>query len=179
MSNLPRHVAIIMDGNGRWAKKKGAARIFGHRSAITAVRDSAEFCAQNNIDFLTLYAFSTENWSRPKEEVQGLMSLLVSTIKDELSTLTKNNIKLASIGDVSLLPEKTQNSLRKAKALTANNTGLTLILALNYSGRWDIEQAVKKIGKSVEKGELSANLIDENLISTYMDTSGEIGRAHV
>lgn len=172
MSNLPRHVAIIMDGNGRWAKKKGAARIFGHRSAITAVRDSAEFCAQNNIDFLTLYAFSTENWSRPKEEVQGLMSLLVSTIKDELSTLTKNNIKLASIGDVSLLPEKTQNSLRKAKALTANNTGLTLILALNYSGRWDIEQAVKKIGKSVEKGELSANLIDENLISTYMDTSG-------
>ena len=172
MDNLPRHVAIIMDGNGRWAKKKGAARIFGHRSAIKAVRDSAEFCAEKQIEYLTLYAFSTENWNRPKEEVQGLMSLLVSTIKDELPTLTKNNIKLASIGDVSLLPRKTQESLAKAKEQTANNTGLTLILALNYSGRWDITQAVKKIGESVEKGKLPANLIDENLISTYMDTHG-------
>lgn len=171
-NNIPRHIAIIMDGNGRWAKKKGAARIFGHRNAITAVRDSVEFCAENQLDFLTLYAFSTENWSRPQAEVQGLMSLLVSTIKDELPTLQKNNIKLLSIGDVSLLPDKTRKTLAQAKELTAGNSGLTLVLALNYSGRWDLGQAIKKIGKSVEKGELSANLIDENLISTYMDTYG-------
>ncbi|MGB3465955.1 MAG: isoprenyl transferase [Cyclobacteriaceae bacterium] len=172
VNNIPRHIAIIMDGNGRWAKKKGAARIFGHRSAITAVRDSVEFCAEHQVGFLTLYAFSTENWSRPQEEVQGLMSLLVSTIKDELPTLQKNNIKLSSIGDISLLPEKTRKTLAKAKELTATNTGLTLVLALNYSGRWDMEQAIKKIGDSVEKGKLSANLIDENVISTYMDTHG-------
>jgi len=172
VSNLPKHVAIIMDGNGRWAKKKGAARIFGHRNAIAAVRESTEYCAEQGIEYLTLYAFSTENWSRPKAEVQGLMTLLVSTIKDELPTLQKNKVKLQAIGDISLLPDKTQNSLRKAIELTASNTGLTLILALNYSGRWDISQAMKKIAKSVEIGELSANQIDENIINRYMDTAG-------
>lgn len=172
LRNIPEHIAIIMDGNGRWAKKKGAARIFGHRNAITAVRESSEFCAESGVKFLTLYAFSTENWSRPQDEVQGLMSLLVSTIKDELPTLMKNNIRLSSIGDISLLPSKTRQSLAKAKEITEKNTGLTLILALNYSGRWDIEQATKKIGVSIEKGELSANLIDENVISKYMDTYG-------
>ncbi len=172
MSNLPSHVAIIMDGNGRWAKKKGAARIFGHRNAITAVRDCTEFCAEKEIKYLTLYAFSTENWSRPKEEVKGLMMLLVSTIKDELPTLQKNNVRLKAIGDLSLLPDKTQNSLNKAIEHTSTNTGLTLILALNYSGRWDITQAMKKIAKSIEVGELSANQLDENIISNYMDTSG-------
>ncbi|MEL6557268.1 MAG: isoprenyl transferase [Bacteroidota bacterium] len=169
---IPKHIAIIMDGNGRWAKKKGAARIFGHRNAITAVRESSEFCAESGIKFLTLYAFSTENWSRPQDEVQGLMSLLVSTIKDELPTLMKNNIRLSSIGDISLLPAKTRDSLAKAKETTSKNTGLTLILALNYSGRWDIAQATKKISASIEKGELSANLIDENVINKYMDTYG-------
>jgi len=172
VNNLPAHVAVIMDGNGRWAKKKGAARIFGHRNAIAAVRESTEYCAENGIKYLTLYAFSTENWNRPKDEVQGLMALLVSTIKDELSTLKKNNVKLKAIGDIGLLPDKTQHSLQKAMQLTASNTGLTLILALNYSGRWDITQAMKKIAKSVEKGELSANQLDESIIDKYMDTAG-------
>ncbi len=169
-SNLPQHVAVIMDGNGRWAKKKGAARIFGHKNAITAVRECTEGCAELGIKYLTLYAFSTENWGRPQDEVQGLMTLLVATIKDELPTLSKNNVRLRAIGDISLLPAKAQKSLQKAIDQTKNNSGLTLILALNYSGRWEITEAIKNISRNVENGDLSVNQIDENLISTYMDT---------
>lgn len=170
--NLPEHIAIIMDGNGRWAKKKGAARIFGHRNAITAVRESTEGCAELGVKYLTLYAFSTENWGRPQDEVQGLMSLLVSTIKDELSTLNKNGVRLHSIGDTSLLPAKAQKSLASAIDNTKDNKGLNLILALNYSGRWEITEAVRNISKDVTDGKLSVNHIDENVISNYMNTSG-------
>lgn len=170
--NLPEHIAIIMDGNGRWAKKKGAARIFGHRNAITAVRESTEGCAELGVKYLTLYAFSTENWGRPQDEVQGLMSLLVSTIKDELPTLNKNGVRLHSIGDTSLLPSKAQKSLAMAIDDTKDNKGLNLVLALNYSGRWEITEAVKNISKDVTNGKLSVNHIDENVISNYMNTSG-------
>ena len=138
---VPRHVAVIMDGNGRWAKSRGASRIFGHRNAIKAVRDTTEFCAEKGIEHLTLYAFSTENWARPKYEVDGLMTLLVSTINDELPTLKKNNVRLSSIGDLSKLPREAQEKLASAKSETAGHTGLNLILALNYSGRWSIQQS--------------------------------------
>ncbi len=171
LNNLPSHIAIIMDGNGRWAKKKGAARIFGHRNAITAVRESTEGCAELGIKHLTLYAFSTENWGRPQDEVQGLMTLLVSTIKDELPTLSKNKVRLSAIGDISLLPAKAQKSLKKAIEETQHNTGLNLILALNYSGRWEITNAVKNIANDLKSGLVSANQINENLISTYMNTN--------
>ncbi len=170
--NLPKHIAVIMDGNGRWAKKKGAARIFGHRNAITAVRETTECCAELGVKHLTLYAFSTENWGRPQDEVQGLMSLLVSTIKDELPTLNKNRVRLTSIGDIGLLPEKAQKSLKRAIEETKANDGLNLILALNYSGRWEIKEAVKKIASEVKEGRLTVNHIDENVISSYMNTSG-------
>jgi undecaprenyl diphosphate synthase len=165
---IPRHIAVIMDGNGRWAKQKGAARIFGHRNAITAVRETTEFCAENKVEYLTLYAFSTENWARPESEVQALMSLLVSTITDELPTLQKNNVRLHSIGDILKLPRVAQEKLAEAKHLTRVNTGLNLVLALNYSGRWDIENAIRNILETVvTKSELSASLI-----SDYLSTAG-------
>ena len=143
--NLPRHIAVIMDGNGRWAKKKGAARIFGHKNAIKAVQEVTEGCAELEIECLTLYAFSTENWARPKVEVAGLMSLLVSTIKDEMPTLMKNNISLHSIGDRSQLPEETRTKLESAIDQTKENSGLKLILALNYSGKWDLTNAMREM----------------------------------
>lgn len=178
---LPQHVAVIMDGNGRWAKNKGAARIFGHRNAIKAVRDVTEGCAEQGIKYLTLYAFSTENWNRPKLEVQGLMMLLVSTIKDEIKTLMDNNIKLSSIGDISKLPNDAQNNLAIAKEKTSKNSGMTLILALNYSGRWDICEAVKTILSSDPKQSVTNELIDANLSTVgipdpelLIRTSGEM-----
>jgi undecaprenyl diphosphate synthase len=169
-SNIPRHVAVIMDGNGRWAKKQGAARIFGHQNAITAVRDCTEFCAEEGIGYLTLYAFSTENWGRPKYEVDGLMTLLVKTIEKELPTLMKNNVKLESIGDTSKLPGEAQKKLKSAKLQTSNNGGLTLILALNYSGRWEIAEMVKRIATKVKEGTYSEEEIDEFLISDHLET---------
>lgn len=179
---IPRHIAVIMDGNGRWAKQKGAARIFGHRNAITAVRETTEFCAENKVEYLTLYAFSTENWARPESEVQALMSLLVSTITDELPTLKKNNVRLNSIGDIQKLPKEAQEKLAEAKQITSVNTGLNLVLALNYSGRWDIENAIRNIlAAGVTKVELSASLISENLSTAgipdpelLIRTSGEM-----
>ena len=167
---IPQHVAIIMDGNGRWAKKQGAARIFGHQNAITAVREATEFCAENGIGYLTLYAFSTENWGRPKYEVEGLMTLLVKTISKELPTLQKNNVKLISIGDVSKLPGEAQKSLQQAKDQTAGNTGLTLILALNYSGRWEMTEAVKNIAAKVKRGELDESEINDFVIAANLET---------
>lgn len=165
---IPKHIAIIMDGNGRWAKQKGAARIFGHRNAITAVRDSTEFCAEHKIEYLTLFAFSTENWARPEQEVQALMSLLVSTISEEMPTLQKNNVRLLSIGDTDRLPVSAQQKLEEAKKLTDENTGLNLILALNYSGKWDIAQSVKSI---LQDG-CDAESITEELITEKLSTSG-------
>lgn len=185
-NNLPRHIAVIMDGNGRWAKKKGAARVFGHKNAIKAVRETTEGCAELGIGYLTLYAFSTENWSRPKFEVEALMELLVHTISNETETLTKNNVRLSAIGDIDSLPGNCNLKLKEAIELTSTNTGLTLILALNYSGRWEIMQAVKKMAQMVEMGEIRSSDVDlslwENMLSTkdipdpelLIRTSGEM-----
>ncbi|MDX1904579.1 MAG: isoprenyl transferase [Thermonemataceae bacterium] len=169
--NLPKHVAIIMDGNGRWAKKKGAIRIFGHRNAIQAVREATEACAELDIKHLTLYAFSTENWNRPAKEVNALMELLVSTIRKEANTLLKNNIRLTTIGATSQLPINCQKELTEAIEMTSQNTGLNLILALNYSGRWDIEQAIKQITQEVESQKISSKEIDSQLIAKYLATA--------
>lgn len=169
--NLPTHIAVIMDGNGRWAKNRGAARIFGHKNAIKAVREITEGCAEIGIKYLTLYAFSTENWNRPRKEVSGLMELLVFTLRNELKTLTRNNVRLKTIGDMSLLPEACQNELLEVMDETRNNDRLTLILALNYSGRWELTEAVKKIATKVNAGELDINSIDTNTISEHLNNS--------
>ncbi len=172
MGEIPNHIAVIMDGNGRWAKKKGAARIFGHQNAIKAVRATVEGCAEMGISYLTLFAFSTENWDRPRPEVEALMKLLVNTINDELPTLQKNNIRLTSIGDISQLPESVAEKLASAKEKTEENSGLNLILALNYSGRWDISNAVKEIARRIEEKEMSSSDIRVGLISDFLSTSG-------
>lgn len=145
---LPVHVAVIMDGNGRWARSKGLPRVFGHQEGVKSVRAVTEACAELGVKFLTLFAFSTENWNRPKPEVSALMKLLVNTIDAEMKTLMKNSIKLEAIGDISALPQVTYRSLLKAIEMTKNNTRMTLVLALNYSGRWDIRNAVGKIVRS-------------------------------
>lgn len=168
---LPRHIAVIMDGNGRWAKNKGAARIFGHRNAIKAVREVTEGCAELEVECLTLYAFSTENWARPKSEVMGLMSLLVATIKDELPTLKKNNISLHSIGNTGELPSETRNKLEAAILETSSHTGLKLVLALNYSGKWDITQAVNAIAAEVKSGTVDPEAVNDKFIDKYLSTA--------
>lgn len=170
MNNLPQHIAVIMDGNGRWARRKGAKRIFGHRNAIEAVRQTAESSAELGVKYLTLYAFSTENWSRPKSEVNGLMELLVSTMKKETATLTKNNIRLSSIGDVSSLPKNCQRELRESKELTQDNDGMNLVLALSYSGRWEIIEAVKDLLKDVKNDLIGLEDINNDLFSDYLCT---------
>ncbi len=169
-SNLPRHVAVIMDGNGRWAKKQGAMRIFGHHHGIKAVRETVEACGELGIQYLTLYTFSTENWNRPKLEVDGIMQLLVSTIAKEVPELHKSNVRLKTIGDTASLPTKARRELDNGMALTKDNTGLTLTLALSYSGKWDIIQATKHIAEKVKKSEISIDDIDEELFSRYLAT---------
>lgn len=171
LSKLPSHIAIIMDGNGRWAKGKGKFRIFGHQSGVKAVRESAEACAEIGVKFLTLYAFSTENWSRPKEEIVALMELLVSTIKKETPTLMKNGIRLQSIGNIDDLPEKCRKELAEAIKETANNTRMTMILALSYSSRWDITNAVRKIANEVKAGKISSEEITDKTISSLLTTA--------
>jgi len=161
-----------MDGNGRWAKQRGASRIFGHNNAVKAVRDAVEGCAELGISYLTLYAFSTENWSRPKDEVDGLMSLLVSTIKSEAPTLKKNNVKLLSIGNTESLPVSCQKQLKEAIDITKACTGTTLILALSYSSRWEIVEAVKKIAEEIKDGKLKPEEITQELFSSHLTTSG-------
>lgn len=168
--NIPQHIAIIMDGNGRWAKSKGAARIFGHQNAIKAVRDSVEGSAELGVKYLTLYAFSTENWNRPQDEVNALMELLVNTISKETSTLNKNNIKLAAIGDILSLPKSCQNELSEAINKTSHNTGMTLVLALSYSARWEILNAVKLIAADLKNDKLNENEINEELFRSYLNT---------
>ena len=167
-NNLPRHIAVIMDGNGRWAKKKGAMRIFGHRNAVQAVRDVTEGCAELGIKYLTLYAFSTENWARPKEEVEGLMELLVNTLKEEIKTLMDNQVRLITIGNTSHLPLECQKNLAWAMEKTHLNDGLTLVLALSYSGRWEIITAVKDLAMDVESGKLKTNNIISLLVKIHV-----------
>ena len=169
---IPRHIAVIMDGNGRWAKRRGAMRVFGHRSAIKSVREISEGCAELGVDYLTLYAFSTENWARPKEEVDGLMALLVSTIRSETETLMKNEIRLSYIGDIEKLPTICQKELQEAVEITKSNSRLNLILALNYSGRWDILGAVQRMLKDVKGGAVIPEQIDAELFSDYLSTKG-------
>jgi len=171
-NNLPRHIAVIMDGNGRWAKNKGAARIFGHRNAIQAVKDVTEGCGELGIKYLTLYAFSTENWGRPKEEVDALMELLVNTLQKEISTLHENQVKLRTIGDVTHLPKDCQNNLAQAIEATKNNSGLIMQLALNYSGRWEIVEAAKKLAEEAKKGLIQPEEIDEHYFSEHLKTAG-------
>jgi undecaprenyl diphosphate synthase len=171
-NNMPQHVAVIMDGNGRWAKKKGAMRIFGHRNAVQAVRDVTEGCGELGIKYLTLYAFSTENWNRPKAEIDGLMELLVNTLKQEIKTLSENQVRLVTIGETSHLPGDCQANLQWAIDQTKNNGGLTLILALSYSGRWEIMKAVKALAKDVSDGKVAPDAINEAVFENYLQTSG-------
>ena len=171
MQRLPRHIAIIMDGNGRWAKEKGEDRLFGHLHGVESVRNIVEGCAELGIEYLTLYAFSTENWERPQYEVSGLMELLVDTIKKEVPTLNKNNIRLHVIGAVDMLPEAAKNELRDAMEETAVNTGLNLIMALSYSSRWEINNAVKLIAEAVKEGKLQPEAINQDTLQQYLATA--------
>jgi undecaprenyl diphosphate synthase len=173
VNNLPVHIAVIMDGNGRWAKQQGFKdRIFGHRNAIAAVRETIEGCGELGVKYLTLYAFSTENWNRPAAEVKALMSLLVSAIHDELPGMMKNQIRLLAIGDLESLPKSSQKELLSAMEQTSNNKGLTLVLALSYSGKWDLTQATKTIAKKFALGEIEESAIDSNLIQAHLSTAG-------
>ncbi len=171
-AKLPRHIAIIMDGNGRWAKEKGKDRLFGHYSGVESVRNIVEGCAELGIRYLTLYAFSTENWDRPKDEVTGLMELLVQTIRKEVSTLNKNNIRLHVIGNIDMLPASAHKELEEACAETKNNSGLNLVMALSYSSRWEIVNAVKNIGREIKSGNLSPEEIDDNIFKNHLCTAG-------
>lgn len=170
ISKLPKHVAIIMDGNGRWAKERGYDRIFGHQNGVTSVREITEAAAEIGIQYLTLYAFSTENWSRPQSEVEALMELLIDTIEKETPTLNKNNVRLLAIGDLSRLPGNAGEKLQRCILQTSKNTGLALVLALSYSSRWEITNAVKEICKSVQVGIHSIEDINDELISNYLTT---------
>jgi len=172
LAKLPRHIAIIMDGNGRWARKRGNIRVFGHQSAIQAVRESAEAAAELGVEYLTLFAFSTENWSRPKMEVEALMRLLVQTIRQETHTLMENDIRLHAIGNVGQLPPKCQRELAEAIDLTRNNQRMTLTLALSYGSRYDITQAVKKLVEQALQGQILPADINEELLSNALSTAG-------
>ncbi len=170
-NKLPEHIAIIMDGNGRWAKLHGKPRVFGHKNGVKSVREVSEAAAELGIKYMTLYAFSTENWSRPALEISALMGLLVETIRNEVSTLNENNIKLESIGDISKLPAKSYKALLEGIEKTKNNTGLTLILALNYSSRWEITSAMKRLAHEVKEGRLNPKDINEHIIEANLETA--------
>lgn len=167
---IPRHIAIIMDGNGRWAKRQGMARMFGHRQGVETVHRITEAAAELGIEYLTLYAFSTENWNRPKEEVDALMALLVDTIAKETPTLMKNNIRLQTIGDISRLPQATHDKFVACIEQTNQNTGLTLVIALSYSARWELIQAARQIAQSVQHNKMLVEDINEETISAHLTT---------
>jgi len=169
---LPRHVAIIMDGNGRWAQERGEPRVVGHYEGVESVRDITEACAQLGVAYLTLYTFSVENWQRPRREVNALMKLLIRTIRRERKTLLKNNIRLQTIGDLRVLPRSVRAELQETIDATAQNTSLTLILALSYSGRWDITQAARMLARRVQQGDLDPEAIDEALVAQALDSAG-------
>ena len=170
LQRTPKHVAIIMDGNGRWAKGKGMNRIFGHRNALTAVRETIEAAAKINVEAITLYAFSTENWNRPKLEVEGLMQLLISSLKKELPTFQKNEVKVNAIGNIKSLPNKAQKTLADVINQTKHNSRITLTLALSYGSREEIVNTIKKISKKVVNNELNIEDIDENTINNHLYT---------
>lgn len=167
---LPRHIAVIMDGNGRWAKSRGNMRIFGHKAGVDSVRDITEACAQLGVEYLTLYAFSTENWGRPIDEVTGLMQLLVQSLRSETKKLNDNDIRLITIGQTERFPEACRRELQEAIRITSDNKRMSLCLALSYSGRWDITQAVRKLAAQVKEGKLEPDQIDDALISSELVT---------
>jgi undecaprenyl diphosphate synthase len=169
---IPTHIAIIMDGNGRWAKRRGLPRVAGHREGVKSVRDVVEACAQLGVKYLTLFAFSTENWRRPKEEIDTLMKLLIRTLRSETEKLHKNDIKLMAIGDIDSLPKEVRQELKEAMEKTKNNKRMVLNLALSYSGRWEIIEAVKEIARDVKKGKVKIEEIDDKLFSNYLKTAG-------
>lgn len=171
-NNIPKHIAIIMDGNGRWAKQKGAMRIFGHRNAIQAVREAIEGSGELGVNYLTLFSFSTENWSRPKEEVEALMDLLVQTIVEETGLMMKENVRLHAIGDLESLPKPTYNKLIEVMQQTSTNTGLTVNLALSYSGQWELTKAAQRIAQKVSEGKLSPGEITQQTLADHLDTAG-------
>ena len=171
LHRLPNHIAVIMDGNGRWAKSQGKPRVFGHKNGVTSVREVSEAAAEIGIQYLTLYAFSTENWNRPQLEVNALMSLLVETLRKEIETLNKNNIKLHAIGDLKKLPKRTYRALIEGIENTAQNDRMTLTLALNYSSRWEIIEAVRKMTNDITQNGLKGD-INEHLFEQYLSTVG-------
>jgi undecaprenyl diphosphate synthase len=172
LQKLPRHIAVIMDGNGRWAKGKGKLRVFGHHNGVLSVRDVVEGAGDLGIEYLTLYTFSAENWSRPKFEVIAIMELLISTLNKEIAKLMKNNVRLNAIGDLNMLPDKCHKELDNAISKTAGNTGLVLTLALSYSSRGEIVQAAKKLAAKVQSGELQPADIDEKMFEDNLYTGG-------
>jgi undecaprenyl diphosphate synthase len=170
LEKIPLHVAIIMDGNGRWAMKQGNQRIFGHQNGVESVRQTVEAAGELGVRYLTLYAFSKENWCRPKQEIDALMNLMVSTIDSETETLMKNNVRLVVIGDVLSLPENVQKKLSKIISITAKNTGLNLVIALSYSSKWEITNAAKKIAQDVQNKLLTLEDINEKTVCRYLTT---------
>lgn len=170
-SKLPQHIAIIMDGNGRWAKKHNKPRVWGHQNGVKAVRSVTETCAELGVKYLTLYAFSKENWKRPRFEVNTLMKLFVSTVSKELKTLNKNNIRLEAIGDLDSLPEETRKALQHAMDSTAENDHMTLVLALSYGSRWEIMKSIREIAQDVKDGKLEPNELEEAHFVEKLETS--------
>jgi undecaprenyl diphosphate synthase len=170
-ARIPQHIAIIMDGNGRWAEEQGQDRLFGHFHGVHSVRDIVEGCAELGVKYLTLYAFSTENWDRPEKEVTGLMELLVETIRKEVPILNKNNIRMHFIGELSMMPTSAQQALQEARDLTASNTGLNLVMALSYSSRWELMNAVKRIAGDVKNGLLEPDQINQDVLQQYLATN--------
>jgi len=170
LEKLPKHLAVIMDGNGRWAKRQGMARVFGHRNGVKAVRETTEASAELGIEYLTLYAFSTENWNRPALEVNALMRLLVDTLSKEIETLNENNIKLEAIGDIKKLPKKSYEALLQGMEDTKTNSRMTLILALNYSSKWEITEAVKSISRDVKNGVIDVEDVNDQLFEQHLNT---------
>lgn len=170
LNRLPEHIAIIMDGNGRWAKERGYDRIFGHQNGVTSVRETTEAAAEIGIKYLTLYAFSTENWNRPQSEVDALMELLINTIEKETPLLHKNNVRLLAIGDLSRLPGAAGEKLQRCIDTTSKNTGLSLVLALSYSSRWEITNAAKNICKEVLEGKINIEDINDDVFSKHLTT---------
>ena len=172
LERLPKHIAIIMDGNGRWAKKNGMDRLMGHKEGVVSVRKITEATGRLGIDYLTLYTFSTENWNRPKEEIDSLMTLMITAIKNESEDLMTNNVRLSIIGDIKRLPPETCESLIDVIERTSKNTGLNLTLALSYSSRWEITEAVKKISSAIKNGSLNIEQISEKTVSENLATNG-------
>lgn len=168
---IPEHIAIIMDGNGRWAQQRGMSRIAGHQEGVESVRDAVEVCGQLGVRYLTLYAFSTENWKRPQEEVSLLMRLLLHAIRDETDRLHRNNVRMQAIGDIDRLPGEVRNELLEGIQKTKENSGLTLVLALSYSGRWDLVQAVRRLAADLSDGKIRHPDLCEELISSYLSTA--------